>query len=189
MRLFAAVLPPADAVDELAVAVRRLHTLPGHDGLRWTGHDGWHFTLAFLGEVDGELLPSVEERLARAASRHEPFPLSVHGGGHFGRRALWAGAAGGLDAMRLLAGRADAAARRAGVAMEEHRAYKAHLTVARTRTGFDTDLRPYVDVLAGFEGTAWTVRELALVRSNPPTAGVPGAQPRYEPLRRWPLGH
>ncbi|MGX1885550.1 RNA 2',3'-cyclic phosphodiesterase [Streptomyces sp. NPDC055287] len=189
MRLFAAVLPPAEAIDELAVAVDPLHTLPGAEGLRWTGHDGWHFTLAFLGEVDEDLLPAVEERFGRAAARHDPFSLRIHGGGHFGRRALWAGAAGGLDAMRLLADRADAAARRAGVAMEEHRAYKAHLTIARGRTGFDTDLRPYVHALDAFEGTAWTVGELALVRSNPPAAGVPGAQPRYEPVRIWPLGH
>ncbi|MFD5101906.1 RNA 2',3'-cyclic phosphodiesterase [Streptomyces albidochromogenes] len=188
MRLFAAVLPPAEAVDELAVAVQRLHALPGHDGLRWTGHSGWHYTLAFLGEVDDDLLPAVEERFGRAAARQDPFPLRVHGGGHFGNRALWAGAAGGLDAMRMLADRAHAAARRAGVPMEEHRAYKAHLTIARSRTGSDTDLRPYADALAGFESTAWTVRELALVRSNPPTPGVPGAQPRYEALRVWGLG-
>ncbi|MBT2398535.1 RNA 2',3'-cyclic phosphodiesterase [Streptomyces sp. ISL-100] len=188
MRLFAAVLPPAKALDELGLAVDRLHTLPGTDGLRWTGRDGWHFTLAFLGEVDEELLPVVEERFGRAAARQAPFPLRVHGGGHFGRRALWAGAAGGIDEMRLLADRADAAARRAGVAMEEHRAYKAHLTIARGRTGFDTDLRPYVEVLATFEGEPWTVGELALMRSNPPVAGVPGAQPRYEAVRIWPLG-
>ncbi|MEV8306834.1 RNA 2',3'-cyclic phosphodiesterase [Streptomyces flavidovirens] len=188
MRLFAAVLPPARAIDELAVAVERLHAFPGSGGLRWTGHDGWHFTLAFLGEVDEEILPVIEERFGRAAARQDPFPLRIRGGGHFGRRALWVGAAGGIDAMRLLADRADAAARRAGVAMEEHRAYKAHLTIARSRTGFDTDLRPYVEALAHFEGTAWTVGELALVRSNPPVPGVPGAQPRYEPVRVWPLG-
>ncbi|WP_093800336.1 RNA 2',3'-cyclic phosphodiesterase [Streptomyces sp. Wb2n-11] len=188
MRLFAAVLPPTEAVDELAVAVDRLRALPGAGDLRWTGRDGWHFTLAFLGEVDEELLPAVEDRFGRAAARQDPFPLRLHGGGRFGQRALWAGAAGGLDAMRLLADRADAAARRAGVAMDEHRAYKAHLTIARSRaTGPAADLRPYVEALAPFEGTAWTVGELALVRSNLPVHGVPGARPRYERVRVWPL--
>ncbi|MGR8009939.1 RNA 2',3'-cyclic phosphodiesterase [Streptomyces hypolithicus] len=189
MRLFAAVLPPAEAIDELAVAVDRLHTLPGADGLRWTGHDGWHFTLAFMGEVADELVPDLKERLGRAAARQAPFSLRIHAGGRFGQRALWAGAAGGIDAMRRLAERADAAARRAGVAMEEHHAYKAHLTIARSRPGHETDCRPYVDALGAFEGAPWTVGELALVRSHPPTAGVRGAQPRYATVGSWPLGH
>ncbi|MGO4747713.1 RNA 2',3'-cyclic phosphodiesterase, partial [Streptomyces sp. 2MCAF27] len=35
----------------------------------------------------------------------------------------------------------------------------------------------------------WTVPELSLVRSHPPTPGVVGAQPRYEVVAAWPLGH
>ncbi|MEN8649315.1 RNA 2',3'-cyclic phosphodiesterase [Streptomyces sp. 21So2-11] len=188
MRLFAAVLPPAGAVDELGLAVDRLQTLPDADELRWTARAGWHFTLAFLGEVDDALLPAVKEHLGRAAARQEPFPLRIDSGGHFGQRALWAGASGGLDPMRRLAERADAAARRAGVTMEEHRTYRAHLTVARSRTG-ETDLRPYVAALGGFEGAGWTVGELALVRSNLPAAEVRAEEPRYETVAAWALGH
>ncbi|MGW0117619.1 RNA 2',3'-cyclic phosphodiesterase [Streptomyces sp. NPDC003327] len=188
MRLFAAVLPPPERLAELAHAVDRLHRLPGADGLRWTSRPGWHFTLAFMGEVDDALLPDLRARLARAAHRTPPFPLRLHGGGHFGRRALWVGAAGGLDELRLLAERADAAARRAGVAMDEHRRYQAHLSVARARGGADAvDLRPFVDALAGFEGTRWEISELALVRSNLPVSGVPGERPRYETVDAWPL--
>lgn len=186
MRLFAAVLPPAGAVAELAATVDRLRALPGADDLRWTERAGWHFTLAFMGEVDDELLPELKERLARAARRTAPFPLRVHGGGHFGDRALWAGAAGGIDELRLLAERCHAAARRSGIAMEEHRRYTAHLTIARRRTagGFGA----YTDELGGFEGTAWVVEQLALVRSNLPVSGVPGEQPRYESVGMWNLG-
>jgi 2'-5' RNA ligase len=88
--------------------------------------------------------------------------------------------------MRLLAERSDAAARRAGVAMEEHRRYQAHLTIARAREA--GDLRPYVEALAAFEGTPWQVADLALVRSNLPVSGVAGEQPRYEVVGSWPLG-
>lgn len=186
MRLFAAVLPPAPAVDELVRAVDRLRTLPGADDLRWTGRAGWHFTLAFMGEVDDGLLPELHERLGRAARRSSPFPLRLHQGGRFAHRALWTGAAGGLEEMRLLAERADAAARRAGVSMEEHRRFQAHLTIARSR--HDADLRPYVEKLSGFEGTPWEVAELALVRSNLPVSGVKGEEPRYETVGAWPLG-
>ncbi|MFF0556348.1 RNA 2',3'-cyclic phosphodiesterase [Streptomyces sp. NPDC020472] len=186
MRLFAAVVPPPERLDELGHVVDRLRGLPGADGLRWTPRPGWHFTLAFMGEVDEELLPELRARLARAAHRTPPFPLRLHGGGHFGRRALWAGAAGDLDELRLLAERADAAARRAGVPMEEHRRYQAHLTVARAR-GEGAGLRPFLDELTGFEGGRWQVGELVLVRSNLPVRGVPGEQPRYETVDRWPL--
>ncbi|MFI8963859.1 RNA 2',3'-cyclic phosphodiesterase [Streptomyces sp. NPDC053493] len=187
MRLFAAVVPPPAQLAELARVVDRLARLPGAGRLRWTSRPGWHFTLAFMGEVDEGLLPELRVRLGRAAHRTEPFPLRLHGGGHFGRAVLWTGAAGGLDEMRLLAERADAAARRAGVAMDEHRRYQAHLTVARSRA-HDLDLRPFVEELDAFEGSRWQVGELALVRSNLPGGGTPGAQPRYETVAAWPLG-
>lgn len=132
-RLFAAVLPPAGAVAGLRTALAPLHTLPGARDLRWTGSEGWHFTLAFYGEVPEDVRPELEARLERAARRTGPFSLRVHGAGHFGGRALWAGAAGGLDTLRLLVARADAAARRAGLPMEEHRRYTPHLTLARSR--------------------------------------------------------
>ncbi|MFF3613679.1 RNA 2',3'-cyclic phosphodiesterase [Streptomyces sp. NPDC002580] len=186
MRLFAAVLPPADAVRELAPEVDALRRIPGADALRWTGRPGWHFTLAFYGEVAEDLVPDLAERLARAARRTGPFPLALRGGGHFGGRALWVGATGDLDTMRLLADRAEAAGRKAGVEMEEHRRYRPHLTVARSRGS--ADFTPYVAELDSFAGKPWTVGELCLVRSNLPVSGVPGEQPRYETVVSRPLG-
>ncbi|MEU1277272.1 RNA 2',3'-cyclic phosphodiesterase [Streptomyces sp. NPDC005805] len=185
MRLFAAVLPPPAVADELAEALVPLHALPGADGLRWTERAGWHLTLAFLGEVEDALLPELAERLGRAAHRTPPFPLRLHRGGRFGRRALWTGAAGGVDELRRLAERAGAAARRAGVDMGGPERFTAHLTLARARA--DLDLRPYAEALAGFEGTPWQVDRMALVRSHPPAGGVPGERPRYEVADSWPL--
>ena len=161
--------------------------LPGADGLRWTGHDGWHFTLAFYGEVPEDSLPELRERLARAAHRHAPYELRIAGGGRFGDRVVWAGADGDRPAMAHLADAAEAAGRRAGLPMDAHRPYTPHLTLARKRTGH-LDLAPYAAALADFASSAWTVQEIALVRSHPPTPGVPGAGPRYESLARWPLG-
>ncbi|MFI1678952.1 RNA 2',3'-cyclic phosphodiesterase [Streptomyces sp. NPDC020607] len=186
MRLFAAVLPPDSATTELATAAHALTELPGADELRWTARVSWHFTLAFMAEVDDATVPDLTARLERAAHRTAPFSLALRGGGHFGDRALWAGAAGDVAALRLLAARADAAARKAGVPMEEHRHYRPHLTLARTRG--EGALGPYADALAAFEGTAWTVRELTLVRSNLPSSGVAGERPRYEVVGRWVLG-
>ncbi|MEV7996022.1 RNA 2',3'-cyclic phosphodiesterase [Streptomyces sp. NPDC086077] len=187
MRLFAALLPPEDVARELAREVTGLKGLPGADGLRWTGPPGWHFTLAFYGEVHEDLVPELTARLGRAAQRTVAFPLAVRGGGQFGQgRALWAGAEGDLATLRLLAERAEAAARKAGVAMGEHRRYKAHLTLARSREA--TDVRACLEALAGFTSRTWTVDELALVRSHLPRSGVRGEQPRYETVARRPLG-
>ncbi|MFF1682118.1 RNA 2',3'-cyclic phosphodiesterase [Streptomyces sp. NPDC058256] len=187
MRLFAAVLPPEDVASELGSVVEELRGLPGAEALRWTGRPGWHYTLAFYGEVAEEVLPDLSARLERAAHRTAPFPLAVRGGGQFGKgRALWAGAEGDLPALRLLADRAESAARKAGVEMGEHRRYRAHLTVARSRD--EVDVRPYLDALASFTSRTWTVTELALVRSDLPKSGVPGEQPRYEVVARRPLG-
>lgn len=186
MRLFAAVLPPDTATAELAAAAHALKGLPGADELRWTAVDSWHFTLAFMADVDEAAVPDLAARLERGAHRTAPFSLALRGGGHFGDRALWAGATGDVAALRLLAGRADAAARKTGIAMEEHRHYRPHLTLARGRG--TTALGPYADALAAFEGTAWTVGELTLVRSELPRGGVPGERPRYEAVGRWVLG-
>ncbi len=187
MRLFSALLPPEDVTRELAAEVSELKKLPGAEELRWTGRPGWHFTLAFYGEVDDDLVPDLSARLERAAHRTPPFPLALSHGGQFGRgRALWAGAQGDLETLRLLADRSEAAARKAGVEMGEHRRYKAHLTVARSRSA--VDVRPYVEALGEFTSRTWTVGELTLVRSNLPKSGVAGEQPRYEAVARWPLG-
>ncbi|GAP48066.1 RNA 2',3'-cyclic phosphodiesterase [Streptomyces azureus] len=187
MRLFAAVLPPDGVIRELGAVVDALRELPGADGLRWTGRAGWHFTLAFYGEADDGLVPELSARLERAARRTDPFPLAVRRGGQFGRgRALWAGAEGDLATLRLLAERAEAAARKAGVPMGEHRRYKPHLTLARSRDA--VEVRAYLEALDAFVSRTWTVRELVLVRSNLPASGVAGEQPRYEAVARWPLG-
>ncbi|MFE0809405.1 RNA 2',3'-cyclic phosphodiesterase [Streptomyces sp. NPDC058794] len=187
MRLFAAVLPPEDVTAALAAEVAVLKRLPGAEGLRWTGRPGWHLTLAFYGEVDDGLVPDLSARLERAARRTAPFRLALRGGGQFGHgRALWAGADGDLATLRLLADRAESAGRKAGVGTGEHRRYKPHLTVARSREAYD--VRPYAAALDGFTSRTWTVTDLALVRSDLPRSGVPGEQPRYETVARSPLG-
>ncbi|OIJ96627.1 RNA 2',3'-cyclic phosphodiesterase [Streptomyces colonosanans] len=186
MRLFAAVVPPSSALSELEPVVRGLEGLPGAERLRWTGRPGWHFTLAFYGEVAEDVVPDLSERLARAARRTESFRLALYGGGRFGGRTLWVGATGDVGVMRLLADRVESAARKAGVEMEEHRPYRPHLTLARSRRL--ADFRPYVAALAAFAGGEWTVGELCLIRSRLPGSGVPGEQPRYETVERWGLG-
>ena len=184
MRAFVAVVPPDTARAELAAAVTPLRS--AHPELRWTPAAQWHLTLVFLGEVDEGALPELSERLGRAAHRHAPMALALGGAGRFGDRVLWtrvreqptpAGAG-----LRRLAAAVTAAARRCGLGLED-RAYRPHLTIARSRGG--TDLRPLVAQLSGFAGTPWAADALHLVRSR--LGAGPGGTAAHDVLQTWSL--
>ncbi|MFC4033612.1 RNA 2',3'-cyclic phosphodiesterase [Streptomyces polygonati] len=200
MRLFVALLPPPAAAGELAGALHAVRRRDDASALRWTQPGGWHFTLAFLGEVPDGVRPGLDERLGRAARRHGPHTLRLSGAGRFGERALWVGAEGDLAGVAGLADSVRAAGRRAGAPADEGHGFQPHLTVARSpgvRRTAGTEaaaasgpprLGPLAEALAGFRGSPWTADTLSLVSSVPPRSGVPGEQPRYETVRAWPLG-
>jgi 2'-5' RNA ligase len=180
MRLFVALTPPVEVIEELRQATAALRAeLPA---LRWTRPEQWHLTLAFLGEVDDRARTDLAERLARVAARAAPLTLSVGAAGRFGDRVLWVRVRGETDGLRKLAASVRAAARRARLPVED-RAYRPHLTLARGRG--DVDLRSAVDALAEFDGSPWTASWLHLVRSQ--LGGGPDGTARHEPLRSWPL--
>jgi 2'-5' RNA ligase len=159
VRLFVQVRPPDDALRHL-----REHLA----GARTSNPDQWHVTLAFLGEV--KTPEPLYDALATAAALHEPFRLSLQGGGSFGPRATWAGVGGDVGALRALAADVQAACRAAGVELEE-RAYRPHLSVGRV------DRR----LLTSYVGPPWDVREISLVHS------VLGQRAVHTVLRAFPL--
>jgi 2'-5' RNA ligase len=187
MRLFVAVALPVQAADELDYAVAPLRQ--SWPGLRWTGRDAWHLTLAFLGEVTEPAAARLVPRLERAAARRPRLSLSLGGAGAFpgaGRaRVLWTGVQGDPSALTALAESVAAGARRAGAPpAEEGRGFRPHLTLARCREPLD--VQPLVDRLSGYTGTPWTAGEIYLIRSHLP-GGRPHDRPRYETLGCWPL--
>ena len=140
MRLFVAVAVPVHAADELDDAVAPLRQ--SWPGLRWTGRDAWHLTLAFLGEVTEPVCARLVPRLERAAARHPRLPLSLGGAGAFPgaarARVLWTGVQGEPRALAALAASVAAGARRAGAPpAEEGRRFQPHLTLARCREPVD----------------------------------------------------
>jgi RNA 2',3'-cyclic 3'-phosphodiesterase len=183
VRLFTAIVPPAAAVAELEAATAPLR--PSWPGLRWTGPDAWHLTLAFLGEVADGVVPALCTRLERAARRYPALELSIAGAGGFPRPArahvVWAGIrAPDHAALTALARSVAAAARRAGAAPdEEGRRFRPHLTLARCRE--PADVGPLVDSLGRFAGAPWTARQIHLIRSQ-----LHG-RPRYVTVGSWEL--
>jgi RNA 2',3'-cyclic 3'-phosphodiesterase len=184
MRLFVAIVPPAEVLTELAAAVQPLQAAA--PDLRWTSSTAWHLTLAFLGEVDAGILPALSTRLERAARRHPPQRLVIAGGGAFPSasraRVLWAGFEADSQALRALAGSVAAGARRAGAPPpDEGRKYSPHLSLARCRE--PANLASLTAALASFSSSPWTAEAIHLVHSH--LGG--GRAALYEDVAVWPL--
>ncbi|MSW64082.1 MAG: RNA 2',3'-cyclic phosphodiesterase [Actinobacteria bacterium] len=179
-RLFLGVAPPAAAVAALVAAVDRVRDDPGAP--RWSAPADLHVTLAFLGDVPRARLSGLLPALGPAVAGSPPVTLQLTGAGRFGSRrprVLWAGVGGDVDALTVLADRLAAAARHAGVPVDE-RPFRPHLTLGRW-PGAGTPDAALVDRLAGDHGPAWPVTEVVLWRSPP---GRP-----YERVTGWPSPH
>ena len=152
MRLFVAVWPPADVVEQIAALPR-----PEVAGLRWARPDQWHVTLRFLGAVAGGDLAAV---VAALGAVHIDGPVGATAGptvGRFGRRILHLP----VDGLGGLAAAVVAATRDIGEPPDD-RPFRGHLTLARA-TGRGTDLRPMTGATVAGE---WEVVEMALVESH-----------------------
>jgi 2'-5' RNA ligase len=173
MRLFAAILPPESAVEELDRVVRKdLHQLPGAERLRWSDRTGWHISVAYYGETPAEEVPALHEALAAVARRRTAFELRLAGGESLSEWALGTGVAGDRCELATLA--AQSAALRPNP--DQYPSYRPHLTLARNARRADADgervaFAPYVAALRPFTGRAWRVGELALMSSEGPTSG------------------
>ena len=184
MRMFVAVIPPEEVVEDLDefLSVRR-----EAEGLRWTLPEHWHLTLAFLEHVPDRAYDDLVERLRRAAHKRSPQSAAVVGGGAFPHpdraKVIWAGVEledpVGLD---QLATGCRAAASKAGVAVPGER-FRPHLTLART--GHPTSATRWLRVLDAYRGPPFAITETALVRSH--LGEGPNRRPRYEVLETFPL--
>ncbi len=185
MRLFAALIPPDDVVEDLEefLAVRR-----DFGEFRWAAE--FHVTLAFMAEAADRHLDELIERLGRAAGRRTPLTSRIAGGGAFPdvarARVLWAGLeldeAGRTELDRLATG-CRAAASKSGIGVDGQR-FRPHVTLARL--GRPAEVTKWVRLLDAYAGPDWPVEELALVQSH--LGEGPRGRPRYEVLETFPLG-
>ncbi|MDX6232642.1 MAG: hypothetical protein QOH68_1633 [Nocardioidaceae bacterium] len=147
MRLFVAVWPPADVIEQLAAIER-----PAIDGVRWTTAEQWHVTLRFLGSID-DPAPVIDALEAADLATTEAVigPAAVA----LGRGVLCLPIAG-LDDLAATVLASTAAMGQP----PEHRRFRGHLTLARVRQGSARRL-------AGAPLAArFPVRSVQLVRSN-----------------------
>jgi 2'-5' RNA ligase len=185
MRLFVAVTPSEEAVEDLAdyLAPRQ----EASAGLRWTDPHQWHVTLAFMPSVPERALDPLTERLAEAAARRPPLRMRVSGAGAFpnpyAARVLFAGVTVEAGELGVLAAGARSACSAAGAAPHGG-PFHAHVTLARL--GRPTEATRWLRVLEPYSGPAWDARQITLIESH--LGEGRGRRPRYEELASLPLG-
>jgi RNA 2',3'-cyclic 3'-phosphodiesterase len=178
-RLFVA-LPVPDHVRVLAQAAAA-PARDAHPELTWTRPEGWHVTLAFLGDVAVERVPELSSVVGPvAATAGGPIACHLGPAGSFGRRALWLEV---LDDPRGAVAWLGAAVQDAlaGASLPVQRQeVRPHLTLARaSKRG--ADARDAVAEVASVTA-AWEADEVALVRSH-----VGGGPARYETVATFPF--
>ena len=129
----------------------------------WTGPEGIHLTLKFLGEVPEESVREVTAALAQAVEGRGRFPVKVAGIGVFPNeknpRVVWIGISGEFDKLFGLQIRVEEQMVRLGFQPEDRR-FTPHLTLGRikrllSRGPWTEALKGVKDItLPGFEVTA-----------------------------------
>lgn len=179
-------LPIPDHVRALALAASAPARAVAPD-LTWTRPEGWHVTLAFLGDVADHDLPALTDALAAVAGATAPPDAGLAPAGRFGRHALWLGVTDRpRGAFTDLAAVVVAAIRTCGVGtatdLGDDHELRPHLTLARAAPRRDAAVDDAVVGAVAAVDARWSVDELQLVRS------VRGDGPaRYVADAAWPL--
>lgn len=183
MRLFVAVVPPTEVVEDLRAFVEPRREHPDDD-IRWAADQHWHITLAFLGEVPDWKTEELEERLELAAQRQKPFEVQLIEAGAFPgipeARVLYARIGDDTESLKHLSQTTRAAASRAGVTVEG-RKFTPHLTLARLRQPID--VTRWVRIFDTYEGPVWTAGSLQLIESR--LGEGPGHSAAYDTVGEW----
>lgn len=141
MRLFVAVDLGAEVKESLESAVAPLReTLPP---ARWVRPEGFHLTLAFLGEVAAGRVPAIAQALRGKLERAGGFRAHFGALGTFPNagpvRIVWVGLEPSVRFVRL-AELAEDGLREAGVALDD-KPFRSHVTLARCDPAWPSNLR------------------------------------------------
>lgn len=188
MRLFAAVTPSVEAVEDLDgfLEVRRAAA-----DFRWTRSEQFHITLAFMAEVSDWRVEEYVGRLADSLADVPPPEVRLAGAvafpGPAAAKVLAVGVEGDLpeDSARLesLAVKARNAAVRAGVEVDGA-AFRPHVTVARL--GRPADVTNWFRLLEGYDGPSWSADRVTVFASH--LGEGPRRTPRHEVVAEFSLG-
>jgi 2'-5' RNA ligase len=106
--------------------------------VQWVKPESIHLTLKFLGDISEDRVPGIQAALARAASGHVRFAVTVEGLGVFpdvrAPRVVWVGLTTHVDALTRLAADVEAVLAEVGCSPDP-KPFHPHLTLARIKEG------------------------------------------------------
>lgn len=186
IRTFVCIELPTAERERIGALEERLR---GH-GARasWVAPSSIHLTLAFLGDVEADRIPSVTDAVTRASAGATSFELAVDGAGAFPAlarpRVLWLGVGGDLSRLSALQATVARELKSAGFPRDE-KPFRAHLTLARMKDDRSPEARATASALdsAAPSGPAFRVDEIVVMRSDLDPGGA-----RHTPLARVSLG-
>jgi RNA 2',3'-cyclic 3'-phosphodiesterase len=167
-RTFIAIELPAEVRQFISQCQDRLRR--SRADVKWVRPDLIHLTLVFLGDVPAEMQGDLEATAREALAGLAPMKLQAMGAGRFPThglpRTVWIGVeemSGGLR--RLQKALAEATA--AFAEKSEDRAFTAHLTLGRVKSGKHArDLTGMLDAMAGATGPTFEAREVTIFKSE-----------------------
>ena len=186
MRLFVAV-EIDDSLKSLLIGLQQELARAGGGSLRLMPPENLHLTLKFIGEISPDLVDDAKMLVFDTARVGFPFELALTGAGAFPERGpirvCWAGLESSSSVLRKMAGELDESFEMLGIKPEK-RAFKPHITVARTsRDPIDHDrIRKCLSSLS-IEKRIQRIVEITLFQSHLSSDGS-----RYSVVERFPLG-
>jgi RNA 2',3'-cyclic 3'-phosphodiesterase len=185
MRAFIAIDLDPTIKATLAEFIQRLKKINGRD-VSWSGIDGLHLTLKFLGEISEAKADEAKRALAGVTIQVRPFPLVLKGTGVFPSnskfiRVLWAGVFEQPNLMNLHR-EVDFAMGKLGF-LSESQPFHPHLTLGRVRTAIH--LHDILDELDRYKYSSFgqmTAAKVTLFESQLKPEGA-----EYRVIQEFPL--
>lgn len=186
MRLFSALLPPQDALAEVAELVRSV--APGTPELDPVPLAEMHIPVTQFGNVALADARALQSALSRDASRWPAPKLHFAGAAALewrGDQSVWSKLAGDLDDLGTITRGVAEVVRRLGFFVDR-RAFRPMLSVG---TITDHTTAPYLErlvaALDGYEGRPWRLEELHVLRKLP--VNEDGSDGGFETFETFPL--
>jgi 2'-5' RNA ligase len=168
-RTFIAIEFPREIRARVAAHITRLRQARPEAVASWNREDNLHLTLKFLGNVPLEKIEELSHAVAAAASRFQPFALSVAGCGKFPTRGkpnvLWIGLDDPSGTLSQLHHDLEDNCAKVGFAREA-RAFHPHLTIARLRKPSGAREIAELHTAQSFPAVSFNVSEVVVFRSE-----------------------
>jgi 2'-5' RNA ligase len=185
VRLYAAVVPPAERVEDLFAAL----DAPHDPSLTWNPPGSVRIGLCNFGNLSHEDLVHLSSRLRTVAVETSPLAISFSGGAALEQEDedfATVTVDGDLDDLRALALNMADSARRNGL-LVDRRWYEPKAQIGRIHAATTApELQRIVDRLEAYRGAAWTVTEVELV--EPRFGHEPAASQAFDVIETLRLG-